>query len=380
MIASGELVFIPGVGFRPAASAMLATPVSDERGEWQVTIERLVAGPRTTELSFALTGPGGEAMTGPGPEPPAPPPWMHLPVSLRCAGEVIELQNDGRRGPSGWSTGVGTTLRTIRQTLRFPPVSSGETVDVVFDGPLGSWSVPLELTSSATYGIPAMATLVKDEHHGVTLTAAAVARSDTMTAVDVFTTLAPTPQPRFMRCLGLERHMRGQDPQFTLRDDMGNELKEFAVFDDDVTSGRELHQVLVFPAVSADAIEATLTISDIVLAETTGAPVTVPVPSESDIAFGPFNVHAVVTRETARRGPVVRVDLDDGGWQDDRRLLYAESVRVNGKHGGIGWERMPTPGQPMSVDAPDPEGDAREVTLESPVVRLSGPWRLELPL
>jgi hypothetical protein len=380
VIASGQLVFVSGVGFRSAASAMLATPVSDERGEWQVTIERLVVGPDKTELVYALTGPGAKPLE-PGDHHDAAPPWARLPVSLRSSTQTLDLTNEGRQGPMEMSGAPRSTYRTVRPTLRFPPLAPGtDQLDVVFDGAPGNWAVPLTLTSSTTYGIPARAIDVRDEHHGVTLTAAAIARSETMTAIDISTSLAPTPQPRFMRCLGVQRHTRGDDPQFTLRDDMGNELREFAVFDDEVTSGRELHQILVFPAVNADAIEATLTISDLVLAETTGAPVTLPVPSESDLEFWTFKVHAVVSRETGGRGPVVRVSLDDGGWTDDRRLLYPESVRVNGRHGGIGWDRRPTPGQPMSVDAPDPLGDAREVTLESPVVRLSGPWRLELPL
>jgi hypothetical protein len=82
----------------------------------------------------------------------------------------------------------------------------------------------------------------------------------------------------------------------------------------------------------------------------------------------------------SRRGPAVRVFLDDGGWRDDRRLLYPETVWVNGRHGGIGWEAAPPPGEPNSVNADNPEQDAREVMLESPVVRLRGPWRLDLEL
>jgi len=75
------------------------------------------------------------------------------------------------------------------------------------------------------------------------------------------------------------------------------------------------------------------------------------------------------------------VFLDDAGWRDDRRLLYPESVWVNGRHGGIGWEGGKlSAGEPCGVDAENPQDDAHEVMIENPVVRLRGPWRLELDL
>jgi hypothetical protein len=360
---------------------MLATPVSAERGEWSVTIERLMASDEKTELRFSLTGPGGRPLSGRGFEAPEPPPWMHLPVSLRHAGGSVELTNEGRQGPTGFSTGAGTHLRTIHPTLRFPALPAGTTeLEVVFDGAPGNWAVPVSLTSSAVYGVTAKPLSVSDSHHGVELTAQAVARGDTSTAVDLYARLAPSPQPRFMRYLGLQRHMRGAEPQFTLTDDRGTVLREFAAFDDDVAVGRELHQVLVFPAVHAEATRCVLEIPDIVLAEHVGEWVTLPVPFEGDVLFGTFDVRATVHSATSRSGAAVHVFLDDHGWRDDRRLLYPETVWVNGQHGGIGWDGRPTPGEPTAVYAREPEEAGREVQLENPVVRLRGPWRLELEL
>lgn len=379
--AASELIFVPAIGFRPSSSATLPTPVSAERGEWSVTIEHFLRSPEKTELVFSLTGPGGVPMSGVGFERPEPPPWMHVPISLRHAGGTIELTNEGRQGPSGFSTGPGTHLRTIHPTVRFPPLPAGTMeLEVVFDGAPGNWAVPLTLTASTQYGLPAKALEVAESHHGVTLTARGVARSDTTTAVDIYASLEPTPEPRFMRSLGVRRRMRGDEPQFTVTDDTGGEVREFAVFDDEVASGRELHQVLVFPALEARATRGILTIPDVVLAEHNGTWTTLAVPSESTVQFGTFDVRATVTTMQSRRGPAVRVFLDDGGWRDDRRLLYPETVRVNGRHGGIGFEGSLPAGEPTSVHAENAEDDAREVMIESPVVRLRGPWRLELDL
>jgi hypothetical protein len=117
-----------------------------------------------------------------------------------------------------------------------------------------------------------------------------------------------------------------------------------------------------------------------VLAEYNGAWTKMAVPSESTTRFGAFDVRAAVTKVQSRRGPAVRVSLDDGGWRDDRRLLYAETVWVNGRHGGISWDGSPSSGEPCAVNAENPQDDASEVMIESPVVRLRGPWRFELGL
>jgi hypothetical protein len=201
-----------------------------------------------------------------------------------------------------------------------------------------------------------------------------------MTAVDVYAGLDPTPQPRFMRSLGLRRHRPGDESDFVLADDRGSEVREFAVFDDEVAKGSELHQVLVFPPLDAEATRCVLTIPDVVLAEYNGAWTKMAVPSESTTRFGTFDVRAAVTKVQSRRGPAVRVSLDDGGWHDDRRLLYPETVWVNGRHGGISWDGSPSSGEPCAVNAENPQDDASEVMIESPVVRLRGPWRFELDL
>lgn len=79
-------------------------------------------------------------------------------------------------------------------------------------------------------------------------------------------------------------------------------------------------------------------------------------PSQSTVRFGTFDVRATVSSVQSRRGPAVRVFLDDDGWHDDRRLLYPETVWVNGRHGGIGWEgSRRLAGEPCGVEAANPE-------------------------
>lgn len=372
-----DLVSVPAVGFRPSTGAKLVTPVTAERAEWSVTIDRFVTGPEKSELVYALTGPGPDII---GNDPPPRPAWTHDPVILRTAdGRVIESTPEGDRGGHAHSVSPGLRQQTIRRTVTFGPIAPETAgVEVVIGGAPGEWPIPLELTPMQERALAAQRLDSSDAHHGVVISARAIAVGDSMTAIDVHTALDPTPSPRFMRSLGPKERRPGDEPAFVLTDDVGDEVGEYALFWDSVTNGRELHQVIVFPALSANAKRAVLTIPDIRLSEVTGAPVTLPVPSESDIELGPYRVHARVTHGTGFRGTVVRVELDDGGWHDGRRLIYAESVRVDGILRGVGWRRHPEPGDP--VDSEDPSGSAREVTLECPVVQLHGPWRLELAL
>ncbi len=124
---------------------------------------------------------------------------------------------------------------------------------------------------------------------------------------------------------------------------------------------------------------AVLSIECVRVSEFTGAPVTLAVPSETDIELGGYRARARVTRgQGFRAANVVRVELDDGGWHDDRRLIHAESVRIDGAYRGVAWRGDLEP--PVTVESEDAAGAAPEVTLESPVVELRGPWRFKIPL
>ena len=369
-----ELVFVPGAGFRPASAHTLVTPVIETRGEWTVTVERLIATPDSTELGFTVNGP----MAGSG-DPGDAPYAMNDPVRLgEPDGRVLELL-PGRRGPIAWSGSAHSSARTIRRSLFFDALTAGTThVDVLLGGATGDWTVPVDLTPATVHGLPAQRIDSEDTHHGVRIAATAVARAGSMTAVEVHTSFAPTPLPRHMRSLGTKTRMRGDDPQFTLTDDAGSQLVEFASFQDAVTRGSDLHEVLVFPPLAASATAAMLTIPHVRVAEYTGSPVTLPIPSDADIQLGQYAVHARVSRDRGFKGEAVRVELDDGGWHDDRRLVYAESVRVDGVDRGVGFKNLLE--LPMPVEAEDPSGSGREVTLESPVVQLRGPWSLRIAL
>jgi len=117
----------------------------------------------------------------------------------------------------------------------------------------------------------------------------------------------------------------------------------------------------------------------VVLSEYTGSPVTLRVPSQGEISLGDDRAFVSVARQSGPRGrEAIGVEVN-GNWQADRRILYAESISVDGRRGGVGFRSLPSE-PPIQTYAEDPSGLAGEIGLESPVLQLRGPWRLPVEL
>ena len=83
-----------------------------------------------------------------------------------------------------------------------------------------------------------------------------------------------------------------------------------------------------------------------------------------------------------RRDGEVAADPDVDHLRRQRDVDRTDRARAEQaqQSGECGWRfGSPPAGQP-GVNAENSEDDAREVMIESPVVRLRGPWRLELDL
>jgi hypothetical protein len=120
----------------------------------------------------------------------------------------------------------------------------------------------------------------------------------------------------------------------------------------------------------------TITVPYVVIAEYTGTPVRLAIPYQGDVTLGDDAAQVKVERQTAPRGgAAVGVEFM-GAWRDGRRLLYAESLTVGDKYGGVGFKGGPPTEPPILTFAEDPTGSATSVSLESPNIQLQGPWRL----
>ena len=374
-VAASPLVFVPGVGFRSRDALMLREPVTYEADGWTVSVDSVSADQSGTQVAVTIHGRfkmRGDARIGQ--------PDVDFNAFIQARNRAGAVASSGpRMFPMSTSVshaaGVG-----ISCTANMDPLpGSDPQVDILIGEPLPITVIPLRLTPISDLAIPARFLDARDEHHGVVLTVSAVARGADMTAVLLHASLQPHPRKRFMRALGTMRDMPREAPGITIADDRGSDLHAFAATRE-LSAGPEMRTIAVFPGLAADASSATLTVPYVVLSEYLGAPVKLAVPFEGEVTLGDDTAIVKVDRQDAPRGGSGVSVAFTGTWRSDRRLLYAESLSVDGqRNGGVGFRQMPSE-PPIVTYAEDPSGNTTSVQLESPVLQLRGPWRLPLAL
>lgn len=371
------IVFVPGVGFRPSDTLVLREPLTEQHDEWTVTVERAASAADGVQVALTIGGPfktrdsGGMAEID----------FRDFVQVRDRSGAVVSSERQGIF-PLSYSVShaAGSSL-SFTANLPALPTRDPE-LDLLIGDPLPVTVIPLTLAPLAEFAIPARTANVAEEHHGVVITAHAVARDANMTAVLLHATLAAHPRKRFMRGLGSIRAMPREAPGISVIDDAGTEVACFAATHE-LSPGHELRMITVAAGLSPAARSATVLIPYVTLSEYLGDPVKVPVPFEGEITLGDDRATVKVGRSTMPRTPRgtgagVSVEVT-GSWQDDRRLLYAESMSVGAHRGGVGFRAMPSE-PPIMTYAEDPDGKGTEVALESPVIQLRGPWRLPVDL
>jgi len=371
-IVVGPLVFVPGLGFRPRDSRMLREPVTHQADEWSVTIDSLIADRDGTHVAVTINGPF--KMRSERAEPEVD--YKGFIQARDPSGAVVSSERPRMFPMSTSVSKVGTSISCTANMDALPALANK--LDILIGEPLPVTVIPVTLSAIADLAMPARTVDVSEEHHGVVITAHAIARGADMTAVLLHATLLPHPRKRFMRGLGAIRDAPRTAPGVTIADDEGTEVAAFAATRE-LSPGPELRTIAVFPGLSPEARFATVTIPYVVLSEYTGAPVKLSVPFEGEITLGDDNAFVKAARQDAPRGgAAVGVEFT-GSWRDDRRLLFAESLTVGDKYGGVGFRALPAE-PPIQTYAEDPTGTSAVVALESPVLQLRGPWRLVAPL
>jgi hypothetical protein len=253
-------------------------------------------------------------------------------------------------------------------------------VELSFGGPAGDWNVPIPVTASEPAGTPARRIAASDAHHEITLAATAIARTSELTAIEIEARVAPHADDlpnlpkRYVQGIGTYGGAaRLSDELLTLRDDQGGEHKERVGFwHMPAPSNR---QMVCFPTLPGAARSVVLEIPFVAIQERTDEKLTLPVVSETDVRFEGCDAHIAVSRVS---GPKVRVEITPKDPEAARQILYFTRVEVVGGP-EIGMILQHCAGQPVIVETPDPR-TSPTVTLRGLVLRLGGPWRLEIPL
>jgi hypothetical protein len=372
---TAPLVFVPGLGFRPRDALMLREPVHHEVDGWDVTIDSIVADSEGTRVAVTIYGPF--KMTGDRYKQPDVD--YDAFIQARDRGGMVSSQR-GRIFPM--SHGISKQGTSISCTANMDPLTAGDRqIDIFINEPVPPITIiPVTLTPIDDLSIPARALDVSDEHHGVVLTAEAVARGPDMTALKLFAKLLPYERMRFMRGIGTLRSGPRGAVGLTITDDAGAQVEPF-VATHELSAGSDMRMIAVCPGLSPDARTATVTVPYLLVSEYTGAPLRLTVPFEGEVTLGADRAHVRTARDAAPRGGSAITVEFTGDWQDDRRLVFAETLLVgDAAHGGVGFKGEKPEEPPFTAFAEDPSGKAATISLESPNVQLRGPWRLEIPL
>jgi hypothetical protein len=383
-----QLVFTPQFGFRSAQVLESPTNLVIDRDGRTLTAN-LVSDRDCTTLHFTVLGFDAPADFD-------AVPYYHV------KGSATVRDDRGREIPPHprWHTG-GMIRRRADGTLIFDwqlklvrLESDVRSVELSFGGPAGDWTVNIPIAILEPPGIPATPISVSDEHHGVAVTATAVARSREVTAIEIEADIVDEPgiettsRVRYLQGIGAN-HQRGlANELLMLRDDQGHHHLERPSMSQPAARQR---QVASFPGVPEDVRSGTIEIPFVVVQHRAEETPAVPVPGETELQF----LGCVFTVSTSRtsgedgrpthegrpdyRGPRVRVEIRPKDAEAPIQLLYFSMPEVDGAQ-AIGMRITQVAGKAPVVEVPDPSGAAREVKLRGPALKLLGPWRLEVPL
>lgn len=278
---------------------------------------------------------------------------------------------------------------TLRYTTLLEPLARDvHAIELELSGAAGEWKVNIPVEPEGFAGARARAIDATDTKHGITVAARMVARTDTETAIELeayFDPLEPVEDPRparrWVRGIGYSGGPMSGYPMresLILRDDAGNEHRELRDSFIDAVA-RKHREVVTFPAV--DVTHVMLEIPDVWTGEITDQTITVPVPGETDVSIAGCDARVVVSR-VGEQSDTIRIDVTPQDANAERGLLYLESMMVPGgdPRGTIGMSITQCIGQQPYVQLPDPTAKVHVVTLRGPIVRVRGPWTLQIPL
>jgi hypothetical protein len=266
-------------------------------------------------------------------------------------------------------------------------------VELSFGGPAGEWTVSVPVAAVKPAGIPATPISVSDEHHGIVVIATAVARSRDVTAIEIEADIVDEPgvernsRVRYLQGIGAN-HQRGlANELLMLRDNQGHHHLERPAMSPPAPRQR---QVAGFPGLPDDVSSGTIEIPFVVLQQRTEEKPTVPVPGDTELRFLGCEFTVSTSRTSGAdgppthegmpdyRGPRVRVEIRPKDAEAPKQLLYFSLPQVDGAPDVGMWMRQEAGKAPVA-EAPDPSGTATAITLRGPVLKLLGPWRLEIP-
>jgi hypothetical protein len=369
-------VYLPEIGFRPAGVRLVA-PVHASDGSRTLTLAELIATRQGTDLTYYLTGLRGDEDEEPRKEI----------VAVR-SGEDQHVVTQGTFLLKG--AGQRVVPRRISSTNVIPRWTGPVDISIGITG-VGEFHLDAQFTP---FG-PETATPRQDvnasvSHDGIDVRVGGFAAAREETAIEIE---AGVPDGECCAGIGAYAGHRLGPTALSLRDESGRVYVERWQEPD----GRYDHKTLaLFQPVHPDARELELSVPYVYVEEqvTTNAvdlPVTIPV----EMRLGRYAIRVLDTmrvpgnprgRSPRFREPALGVDVDLGGWQGDRRLLWPGPALIDGNFCNLGFRTQPG----MDMRQPEPAsrieifGDraltGSTLAFRRPLIQVRGPWKIRIPL
>jgi hypothetical protein len=369
-------VYLPGIGFRPAG-VRLSEPVHASDGSRTLTLAELIATRQGTDLAYYLTGLRGDE----GEEPRK---------------ELITIESSGDQHVVTHGTfllkGADQRVvpRRISTTNVIPSWTGRVDISIGITG-VGEFRLDAELTP---FG-PDTATLCRNvnasvTHDGIAVTVGGVGTAHEETAIEI---QAAVPDGECCAGIGGYGGHRLGPTALSLRDDTGRVYMERWQHPD----GRYDDKTLaLFQPVHPDARELELSVPYVYVEEqaTTDA-VDLPVTTPVAMQLGGYRVRVLATlrvpgnpRAHAQsfRKPALGVDVDLGGWQGERRVLWPGPALIDGDFCNLGFRTQPgfDSRQPEPANRIEIFGEraltGRTLAFRRPLIQVRGPWKIRIPL
>lgn len=370
------VVYLPEIGFRPAGVRLVA-PVHASDGSRTLTLAELIATRQGTDLAYYLTGLRGDEDEEPRKEI----------VAVR-SGEDQHVVTQGTFLLKG--AGQRVVPRRISSTNVIPRWTGPVDISIEITG-VGEFHLDAQFTPfGPETATPRLDVNASVSHDGIAVTVGGFAAAREETAIEIE---AGVPDGECCAGIGAYAGHRLGPTALSLRDESGRVYVERWQEPD----GRYDHKTLaLFQPVHPDARELELSVPYVYVEEqvTTNAvdlPVTIPV----EMRLGRYAIRVLDTmrvpgnpraRSPRFREPALGVDVDLGGWQGDRRLLWPGPALIDGDFCNLGFRTQPG----MDMRQPEPAsrieifGDraltGSTLAFRRPLIQVRGPWKIRIPL
>lgn len=367
-------LYLAGIGFR-SPGVRLLEPVRATVSGRTLTLDDLVATPDGTELTYHLTGLTDDEGYTPRQDQ----------VAIRSQGQEHVLAP----GTFAFAPDRHGLRRRKSSTTRVPLQAGSVDVTIAVER-VGEFRLAAQLWPfGAEHYAPRHEVHTSTTHEGITVTVrgVGVAREETAIEIDVAV------DDDGARCAGIggyAGHRQGPTA-LSLRDERGRTCAEVWQEPGPVEHATRA----LFHPVHPDARELEVSVPYVFLegcGATEAFPLPVTRPIETQLGgrrirvLGTSRLAAHAGAGSARHGEsVLGVDLDLGGWQGDRRVLFPGQILVDGDPCGVGYRlgemnfTRPEPVRLLEVTG-ERVRSAKRLSFANPVIQVRGPWRIAFAL